>query len=96
MTVKISDIELQLILDAIASGNNPLQMSDKEINQHTANYRRSQARMGIPLPQETRDKISAALKGRSVAIVTCPHCGKHGGHAAMHRWHFDACIGHQR
>ncbi len=23
--------------------------------------------------------------------VTCPHCGKSGGHKTMPRWHFDNC-----
>ena len=37
------------------------------------------------------DKISLALKGRAVKIVTCPHCAKQGGNSVMHRWHFEKC-----
>jgi hypothetical protein len=40
-----------------------------------------------------RQKISEALKGRKQPMtkVTCPHCGKIGGVAPMHRFHFDRC-----
>lgn len=64
---------------------------DKQINKDTASANMSAAHMGLLHSQATKDAISAALKGRPVAIVTCPHCGKTGGNAAMHRWHFDAC-----
>ena len=64
---------------------------DAQINKDTATYNRSAAHMGLTHAQITKDKIRAALKGRPVEIVTCPHCRKTGGNAAMHRWHFDAC-----
>jgi hypothetical protein len=64
---------------------------DVQVNKDTATYNRSIAHMGLKHAQLTKDKISAALKGRPVVIVACPHCGKTGGHAAMCRWHFDAC-----
>ena len=35
----------------------------------------------------SRQKISESNLQR----VTCPHCNKEGGIAAMHRWHFDNC-----
>ena len=34
--------------------------------------------------------IRLALSGKKQEIVTCPHCGKSGGHT-MYRWHFDNC-----
>ena len=64
---------------------------DAQINRDTANYKRSIARLGIPLYPETKVKISLALKGRPSVIVICPDCEKLGGNAAMHRWHFDNC-----
>jgi len=69
----------------------PNQLSDEQINRDTANYNRAMARFGIPLSQQTKDRISFALKGRPSVKATCPRCGKQGGHAAMHRWHFDRC-----
>ena len=64
---------------------------DKQINKDTARANMSAAHMGMLHSQTAKDAISAALKGRPVVIVTCPHCGKKGGNAAMRRWHFDAC-----
>ncbi len=64
---------------------------DKQINKDTARANMSAAHMGMLHSQYTKDAISAALKGRPVVIVTCPHCGKTGGNAAMHRWHFSSC-----
>jgi len=64
---------------------------DKQINKDTARANMSAAHMGMLHSQYTKDAISAALKGRPVVIVTCPHCGKRGGNAAMHRWHFASC-----
>jgi hypothetical protein len=55
---------------------------------------------GHTVSNETRLKISLALKGKSPAEkvllrmnskVTCPHCNKIGNPAIMTRWHFDNC-----
>lgn len=48
-------------------------------------------RMGTMQSQETRDKISAAHKGRIQTKVMCPHCRKTGGSSAMKRYHFENC-----
>lgn len=64
------------------------------------------AKRGRPVKQATRDKMSAQRKGvakplehraaiataiANVPAATCPHCGKSGQNAAMHRHHFDNC-----
>ena len=64
------------------------------------------AKRGRPVKQATRDKMSAQRKGvakplehraaiataiAKVPAATCPHCGKSGQNAAMHRHHFDNC-----
>lgn len=36
-------------------------------------------------------KLKAAKTGVKHKQVTCPHCGKSGGHANMTRYHFDNC-----
>lgn len=64
---------------------------DKQINKDTARANMSAAHQGMLHSQYTKGAISAALKGRLVVIVNCPHCGKRGGNAAMHRWHFSSC-----
>lgn len=65
-----------------------------------------EAKLNRPVQQSTRDTMSAQRKGVSkpaehraaiataiakVPAATCPHCGKSGQHAAMHRHHFDNC-----
>ena len=49
--------------------------------------------IGRKVTKETRDKISKSSKGikKPQKIITCPHCGKSGGHTVMPRWHFDKC-----
>jgi hypothetical protein len=86
---KISMKKMQSLGEYILSSWKP--EYDVQINRDTANYKRSIARLGIPLYPETKVKISLALKGRPSVIVVCPHCEKQGGNAAMHRWHFDNC-----
>lgn len=64
------------------------------------------AKRGRPVKQATRDKMSEQRKGvakplehraaiataiAKVPAATCPHCGKSGQNAAMHRHHFDNC-----
>jgi group I intron endonuclease len=46
---------------------------------------------GKTLPDISKAKISAALKGKSKKILECPHCQKNGGEPQMKRWHFDNC-----
>ena len=59
-----------------------------------SNAKRSAALKGRakpPMTEETKLKISLNKKGKSLQIVTCPHCGKTGGGGAMNQWHFDKC-----
>jgi group I intron endonuclease len=46
---------------------------------------------GKSLPDGSKSKISAALKGKTKKILECPHCKKTGGEPQMKRWHFDNC-----
>lgn len=41
---------------------------------------------GKPQADSIKDK-----KRKPKPVVTCPHCGKHGGVSAMHRHHFNNC-----
>lgn len=50
--------------------DDPLLLSDREINKHTGIWKRAQEQMGIPRSAETKAKISAALKGRSLSAQT--------------------------
>ena len=86
---KISIKKLNEVLKSIA--DNWSLEDDARLHRDHIGYIRSCARMGIPQPQETKDKISLSSKGRPVVVVTCPNCGKEGGYAAMYRWHFDKC-----
>lgn len=38
-----------------------------------------------------RKNISLGKRGKKLATVECPHCGKIGGRGNMMRYHFDAC-----
>lgn len=49
------------------------------------------SRLGIPLTDECKAKISAANKGKKRNLIECPRCGKVGGAGIMKRWHFDNC-----
>ena len=91
MRPKLSLREISEFVDELCSDPAEMAAIDARINKDTATYNRSVAHMGLTHSQITKDKISAALKGRPVEIVTCPHCKKTGGNAAMRRWHFDAC-----
>ena len=42
---------------------------------------------------EVRLKMSLAQKGKTQRTLSCPHCSKTGGYAAIKRWHFDNCKG---
>ncbi|MFZ6816882.1 hypothetical protein [Undibacterium sp. Ji22W] len=64
---------------------------DARIHRDTVRYNRSCAHMGLRHSPQTKAAISAALKGRAVKLVVCPHCSKQGGVGAMHRWHFNQC-----
>lgn len=50
-----------------------------------------EARAKQVITDETKKKISEALKGKKHEKVTCDHCGKVGGVTGMKRWHFDNC-----
>jgi hypothetical protein len=56
-------------INEIFSKHDPLLMSHEAINRSTAQF-------GKILSPETKEKISHALKGSALMIVTCPHCGK--------------------
>lgn len=49
-----------------------------------ANFKRSIAMKGRP-------HLGSTLKGIAQSKLTCPHCGKEGGHSNMKRWHFQNC-----
>lgn len=64
-----------------------------------------QRRLGKPIPEDVRLKMSTALRSticvtdKSLAAldkgrmkVVCPHCGKTGGMGPMHLFHFDNCL----
>lgn len=46
---------------------------------------------GLKHSEETKLKMSDSRKNKKFPIVECPHCGKIGGKAAMHQWHFNNC-----
>ena len=50
--------------------NDPLLLSGREINKQTGIWKRAQEQIGVPLPPETKAKISAALKGRRLSDQT--------------------------
>lgn len=81
--------ELQSVLEKIR--NMDWVAIEAQIARDTARYNRSCAHMGLRHSEVTKAKIRAALIGRPAPIAKCPHCGKTGGNAAMHRWHFEAC-----
>lgn len=42
----------------------------------------------------TRKKIGKSNIGKNInkkILIKCPYCGKQGGYAIMHRWHFNRC-----
>ena len=86
---KLSIKKLNELLKRISDNWTP--EIDVRIRLDTAKHNQSCAHLGILHYQQTKDKISLALKGRAVKIVTCPHCTKQGGNGAMHRWHFEKC-----
>ena len=47
----------------------------------------SESHMGI----QAWNKGMRGFKSYEQGIIECPHCGKSGRHAAMHRWHLDNC-----
>jgi len=64
------------------------------------------ARQGKKHTEESRKKMSSALKGKpkseshklsmknrpqDTKKLTCPHCGKIGDYKNMNRWHMDRC-----
>ena len=51
----------------------------------------SEVKLGKKPSQETIDKRTAKLRGRTAPKLTCPHCEAIGGTGAMRRWHFDNC-----
>ncbi len=48
----------------------PLMLSDREIHKQTGIWKRAEQQIGVPLPSETRAKISVALSGRSLSTET--------------------------
>ena len=46
------------------AARDPLLLSDREINKQTGIWKRAQEQIGIPLPPETKAKISSSLTGR--------------------------------
>lgn len=54
-------------------------MSQRQIGSKNARYGKKPWNSGIKMPYIAQP------------IVTCPHCNKAGGQAAMKRWHFNNC-----
>jgi group I intron endonuclease len=52
-----------------------------------------QAKLGIVMPEEIKQKLSLANKGRKYEQITCPKCNTIGGATGMKKWHFDNCTG---
>lgn len=63
---KLTTQQLNAMFADIASW----EISDAEINKATGIWKRAQQQIGIPLPPETRQKISEALKGRRLSAET--------------------------
>lgn len=53
--------------------------------------RTSSGKSGYVMPQEEKDKISAAQKGIPKPKFSCPHCSKLASIARLSQWHFDKC-----
>jgi len=53
--------------------------------------RTSSGKLGYVVPQEEKDKISAAQKGIPKPKYRCPHCNKEASIARLTQWHFDRC-----
>lgn len=51
----------------------------------------SERMSGQALPQSTKDKISAAMKGKPKMLKTCEHCGLTGSYTNINRWHNNNC-----
>lgn len=51
----------------------------------------SKGKLGYVVPQEEKDKISAAQKGIPKPKFLCPHCSKKASIARLTQWHFDKC-----
>lgn len=50
------------------------------------------ALLGTKQSEETKEKRSAAMRGRTYEeTIICPHCKTEGRSNAMKRWHFDRC-----
>ena len=45
--------------------------------------------IGSKRTEVSKSAMSATMRAKP--DVTCPHCGKVGYNAVMHRWHFDNC-----
>ena len=52
------------------AARDPLLLSDREINKQTGIWKRAQEQIGIPLPPETKAKISSSLTGRRLSAET--------------------------
>lgn len=62
------------------------------IDQQSAKAARARAaKVGKPISEASRAKMSAAAIGKAKPIIQCPHCGKVGGVPVMKRFHFDYC-----
>ena len=57
------------------------------------NSRNKPSKPRSPMSDEHKQHMSESRKGqpRATMLATCPHCGKTGNNAAMHRHHFDNC-----
>ena len=60
-------------------------------NCKTLGIKHTLKRNSRPQSEETKRKLSEAMKGKKRAIVTCPHCHKEGPINVLKRYHFENC-----
>lgn len=71
--------------------NNSFPMEGKNHTEETK-QKISNSKKGKKHSEETKQKMrESSSKGKKQKKITCPHCKKQGGLAAMFRWHFDNC-----
>jgi hypothetical protein len=87
----VDNVFIQLHTDNVSDAQTGIaKVFSKE---HKANLRKAMLgnknKLGHIVTGVTKTKISQALV--NLPTVTCPHCDKTGGNAAMKRWHFNNC-----
>jgi len=87
----------QLWKDGILRGHKHTDETKRKISENpvykTEKFRKdcSERMKSNVLSEETKKKMSEALKGKTKPKIECPHCSKVGGKPAMMRHHFENC-----